>query len=716
MTGVVSNSTRRDLGRSHWTLGRGLAVSSLWVYALALVLWLADHWRESKVVEDVCNWVSLPADLVALALVGTLLSGNVTQGARRCAWWLLLSSFAIDLVATLAWTPFGPATPHLYRLLADMLYQLYYPLLTGAFALFFVSCGGSFHRPQFWLDALIIVLSMLAALWAIVYDSPLAAHGDPSVSSIPRLSYTLGIGFTMTMALLLFIQITDWRSERATLLLVAAALVGLLADVAWLAMGAGGSAALSLTYTLGNSIFDAGHVIFCALVAGAAAAEHRRPLVRPTLLNTPGGQHSSWPALALLLEITLLVGSAATQRGLYIQIMVALALVGAVLLIVREHGVRNELRRLNRDLAAREAEAHLTELVRSSTDVIAVVNAQHALAFVSPAAERMLGVPATDLQNTPAAGLFGAENQAEVGQFIDGLFTVPAKTTEMEMRITTPAGEAGAIHIIGRNELESPRIRGIVLTVRDVTERLRAAEEIALRRSELAHLSRVGTLNELSASLGHEINQPLQSILSNAQAALLLMAKDNPDLVEVREILKDIVEDDRRVAAVVRELRDLLKKGESRIERLDVNELVQSVLRLLNSELLMAGVALTVTLEDGLPLISGQRIPLQQVLLNLIINGCEAMASVSRGGRKLLLTTQMKDKSVLVRVTDSGPGIPPDDLERVFDSFFTTKNKGVGLGLSVSRLIISSHGGRLWAAASYVGPGACFCFTVPAAH
>lgn len=254
------------------------------------------------------------------------------------------------------------------------------------------------------------------------------------------------------------------------------------------------------------------------------------------------------------------------------------------------------------------------------------------------------------------------------------------------------------------------------LPIAQLSERVRAAEEIALRRSELAHLSRVSTLNELSVSIGHEINQPLQSILSNAQAALSFLANENPNLVEVREILKDIVVDDRRAAEVIRELRDLIKKGESRFEALDVNELVRSVLRLLNSELLIAGVAMTVRLAPDLPLIKGQRNQLQQVLLNLIINGCEAMGSVSRENRELLLTTQMNDdKSVLVCVTDRGPGIPPQDLERVFDAFFTTKTTGLGLGLSVSRLIISSHGGRLWAAASRTGPGATFCFTVPAA-
>jgi len=285
----------------------------------------------------------------------------------------------------------------------------------------------------------------------------------------------------------------------------------------------------------------------------------------------------------------------------------------------------------------------------------------------------------------------------------------------METRFTTPAGEARVVHVVGRNELASPRIGGIVLTVRDVTEHVRATEEIAVQRSELAHLSRVSTLNELSASIGHEMNQPLQSILSNAQAALLFLENENPNYAEVREILKDIVTADTRAGEVIREFRALLPKGERRFEALDINEAVRSVRRLLNSELAIAGVAVTATLAADLPSVRGQRIQLQQVLLNLIINGVEAMASVSREHREILLTTQMKDdKWVLVCVTDRGPGIPPQDLERVFDAFFTTKSDGVGLGLCVSRFIISSHGGRLWAEASGTGSGASFCFTLPA--
>jgi C4-dicarboxylate-specific signal transduction histidine kinase len=262
--------------------------------------------------------------------------------------------------------------------------------------------------------------------------------------------------------------------------------------------------------------------------------------------------------------------------------------------------------------------------------------------------------------------------------------------------------------------------RGKLVTVSNVSlefpERLGSARETARRRSELAHLSRVSRLSELSVSIGHEINQPLQSILSNAQAALLLLAQENPDLGEIRAILKDIVLEDWRANEVILKLRALLKKDDSPDEMLSVNELVQGVLSLLHGELLIADVAVTLKLAPKLPSIKGQRIKLQQALLNLIINGCDAMTGVSLDNRELLLTTQLNDDgSVLVCITDRGPGISPEAAGRVFDAFFTTKSDGLGLGLSVSRLIISSHGGRLWAAASETGSGASFCFTLPAA-
>ena len=248
----------------------------------------------------------------------------------------------------------------------------------------------------------------------------------------------------------------------------------------------------------------------------------------------------------------------------------------------------------------------------------------------------------------------------------------------------------------------------------DVTARKQAEAELGRMRNELAHFSRVTMLSELSGSLAHELNQPLTAILSNAQAALRFLARDNPDLDEVREILQDIVKDDKRAGEVIQGLRLLLKKGEMRREPLDMNEVVRDVLRLVHSDMLNSGVGLTTEFAPALPRVDGDRVQLQQVILNLVVNGCDAMAGAAAADRKLLVTTESAAADcILVCVADHGRGIPAEDLERVFDPFFTTKTQGLGLGLAVCRTIISAHGGRLWAK-SGDGGGASFCFTLPA--
>jgi two-component system, LuxR family, sensor kinase FixL len=331
-------------------------------------------------------------------------------------------------------------------------------------------------------------------------------------------------------------------------------------------------------------------------------------------------------------------------------------------------------------------------------------------------ARSLLGMPAgqrVDLARVWAA-IHPEDREAVRQSFMHSLDA--GGTYQGECRVLSQSSEVRWLATRCRTEVEA---RGRPITVRgisfDVTERVKAAEEIVRQRGELAHVVRLSTLNELSVSIGHEINQPLQSIRSNAQAGLLHLANEHPDLAEVREILEDIVSDDRRAGEVIREFRSLLKKDEDRLESLDFNDIVRSVLSLLNSEMAIAGVVVKVTLAPDLPLIKGHPIQLKQVLINLIINGCEAMVSLSRASRGLILTTRSLDgQSVLACVEDRGAGIPPQNLERVFNPFFTTKTQGLGLGLSVSRLIITGHGGRLWAAASGTGPGASFCFTLPA--
>jgi C4-dicarboxylate-specific signal transduction histidine kinase len=251
---------------------------------------------------------------------------------------------------------------------------------------------------------------------------------------------------------------------------------------------------------------------------------------------------------------------------------------------------------------------------------------------------------------------------------------------------------------IGWNPIETSEGTFELLSVTDVSERQRAEAQAAQLRSELAHLSRVTMLGELSGSLAHELNQPLTSILSNAQAAEHFLASDHPDLRELREILKDIVAEDKRAGEVIRRLRALFKKGDVQRQRLDLNELLQDVLKLARSDLIDRGVAVDVRLAPGLPPVTADRVQVQQVLLNLVKNGCDAMDGAKRGERGLdVSSAQTPDGTgVWVTVRDRGCGVAPGDVERIFEPFFTTKSSGMGVGLAVCRTIVQSHGGRLW--------------------
>jgi PAS domain S-box-containing protein len=255
---------------------------------------------------------------------------------------------------------------------------------------------------------------------------------------------------------------------------------------------------------------------------------------------------------------------------------------------------------------------------------------------------------------------------------------------------------------------------GFIGSAVDITERKRAEIEIVQQRNELAHLSRVTMLGELSGSLAHELNQPLTAILSNAQAAQRLLARHDVDLDEVREILRDIVSDDKRAGEVIHGLRALLKRGETEHQPLDVNDVVRDAIRLVRSDLLNHAVVLSTDLAPALPMVVGDRVQLQQVLLNLVVNGYEAMAGLDGADRQLTIRTSLtEEQSVSVAVIDMGHGVPPKHLERVFDPFFTTKTHGLGLGLAVCRTIISAQRGHLWASNNHP-LGATFQFTLPA--
>lgn len=284
-----------------------------------------------------------------------------------------------------------------------------------------------------------------------------------------------------------------------------------------------------------------------------------------------------------------------------------------------------------------------------------------------------------------------------------------------EENLVDARGQERLFHTIKRPILDRDGQRLLVLGVStDITARKQAELEIERQRNELAHLSRITMLSELSGSLAHELNQPLAAILANAQAAQRFLAKVPPNLAEVRDILGDIIEDDRHAGGVIQGLRLLLKKGEMRQDRLDINDAVHSVLKLVRSDLLNARVSVRTKLNPQLPGIRGDRVQLQQVLINLVVNASEAMSAMPQDSRLLDISSAVAaDGGVEVRVCDSGRGLSDVQMEHLFTPFYSTKEHGLGIGLAVCQRIIEAHGGELLATNNPAG-GACFRFTLPA--
>ena len=282
---------------------------------------------------------------------------------------------------------------------------------------------------------------------------------------------------------------------------------------------------------------------------------------------------------------------------------------------------------------------------------------------------------------------------------------------EVEYRIVLPDGSMRWITARGRRPSptgsDAPlRIIGVSM---DITRQKQAAAEAQLQREELAHLSRVATVSALSGSLAHELGQPLSSILINARAGQRCMSQDAPDLVELRAIFADIVSADTRAGAIIESLRTMLRRGQVALQPVSVNESLEDLLRLTRSDLIARGVSVSQLTTDDLPAARTDRVQLQQVLLNLIVNACDAMESNPPEDRHLTLTTLVTQNEIRIGVLDCGVGLP-GDIESLFQPFHTTKHGGLGMGLSICRTMVTSHGGRLWAerrpergAAFYVG-------------
>jgi C4-dicarboxylate-specific signal transduction histidine kinase len=248
--------------------------------------------------------------------------------------------------------------------------------------------------------------------------------------------------------------------------------------------------------------------------------------------------------------------------------------------------------------------------------------------------------------------------------------------------------------------------------VRDLTERTRAEEALRQAKADLTHVTRVTTMGELTASLAHEIKQPIAAAVTDANTCLRWLGRDQPDVAEAREAASRIIKDATRAADIISRVRLLFEKGTPRQELVDVNEVIQEMIVLLRGEATAYSISVRTELAEDLPPVMGDRTQLQQVLMNLMMNSTDAMKNMD-GTREITIQSQRaEDGQVLISVSDTGVGLPPEKAERIFDAFFTTKPHGTGMGLRISRSIIESHGGRLWAAPNSPR-GARLAFTLP---
>lgn len=330
--------------------------------------------------------------------------------------------------------------------------------------------------------------------------------------------------------------------------------------------------------------------------------------------------------------------------------------------------------------------------------------------------------------NQQTAKLFGYECDELIGKPVDLLvpdLRFDSHVPPREKLFALPeSGDAASLHELSARRKDGTEIRvevglnafrfdGDSVTLAFIVDRT-DRYELRRNRLDLAHLTRVSTVGQLASSLAHELNQPLTAILSNVQAAQRFMAADPIDLAEVREILDDIVQDDYRASEVIRRIRAVVKKGDLEVAPLDLAGVIRDVVLLVHSDAILRGTRVTLELDGNLPPVRGDRVQLQQVMLNLLLNAFDAMNDVPPVDRVVSVTLKPEsDGMVGVAVRDSGHGLTADKLNKIFKPFFTSKPQGLGLGLSISRSIIDMHRGRLWAE-NNIDRGATFHVTLPA--
>jgi PAS domain S-box-containing protein len=380
-------------------------------------------------------------------------------------------------------------------------------------------------------------------------------------------------------------------------------------------------------------------------------------------------------------------------------------------LLASEAAISMENARLYRDLAEREA--RIRRLVDANIIGIIIWDLQGRILEANDAFLRMVGYDREDLVSSGVrwTDLTPPEWRERDEQQLVPELKMTGSLRPFEKEFFRKDGSRVPV-LIGVAAFEEGGHQGVAFVL-DLTERKRAADTLRALQMDLAHANRLATMGQLAASIAHEVNQPIGATRNNAHAALRFLAGDPPNLAEVREALECVVNDTYRAGDIIGRIRDQIKKVPPRKEAVDLNNAIEEVIALVRGELSKNRVSIHIQLGEGLSPIHGDRVQLQQVMLNLFLNAIEAMIGVDDEVRELVICTEASpSEGLLVAVGDSGSGIAPEDRERIFESFYTTKAGGVGIGLSICRSIIEAHGGRLWVDA-HQPRGAIFRFTLP---
>ncbi len=369
--------------------------------------------------------------------------------------------------------------------------------------------------------------------------------------------------------------------------------------------------------------------------------------------------------------------------------------------------------RVRVEQALRSSEERSAKAFRSSPFAVCITRqANGRLLDVNDRWQAMFGFQRLHVLGRTLEELGIVRNAADQAQ-VDAQARGQSQQHGVELTLRASSGEIlEAIITSEKTEMSGEPCR--ISVIRDVTKQRRAERELLDQRQQMAHLMRVALLGQLSGALAHELNQPLTAILSNAQAAQRFLKSDSVDLTELRAILDDIVDDDKRAGEVIQRLRALLKRGEAQFQRVNMNEVVAETLKLAHGDLIARNVMVATDFAHGIASVRGDRIQLQQVFLNLIINAADAMAALAPDERRIAIAIKDNGGQVRVSVVDQGHGIPADRMSRLFEPFFTTKEHGLGLGLSISRSIVAAHSGRLWAE-NNLDRGAAIHLTLPVA-